>query len=74
LAKTGRNPGQPSVKAVTSVGSIRPTFSGFALSRGDIDLCPGDGAKDRAVTVNRLDVADADFQVAFVVVTAPYKG
>jgi hypothetical protein len=32
LAKTARDPEQPSVKAVTSVASIQPTFPGFALS------------------------------------------
>jgi hypothetical protein len=64
------------VKAVTSVVSVRPTgFKGSSLDqRGDVGLGPGDGAKDLAATVNRLEVADADLQVAFAVVATPYEG
>jgi hypothetical protein len=41
-------------------------------SRGS--LSPGDGARDLAPTINRLDVADADLQVAFAVLAAAYEG
>ena len=58
------------------LGGVDPAhgFEGSLYQCGDVDLCPGDGANDLAATVNRLDVADADFQVAFVAVTAPYEG
>jgi hypothetical protein len=63
------------VKAVTSVASVRPTVSKGSLDqRVDIGLSPADSAKDLAAAVNRLDVADADFQVAFAGITAAYEG
>jgi len=58
------------------LGGIGPAH-GFKSSldqRGDVGIGPGDCAKDLAATVNRLDVADADLQVAFAVFTAAYEG
>jgi hypothetical protein len=42
--------------------------------RDEVGIGPGDGVKDLATTVNRLDVADSDFQMAFAVVAAVYEG
>ena len=58
------------------LGGVGPAhgFQGPLDQRGDVGLGPGDGAKDLAATVNRLDVADADLQVAFAVFAAAYEG
>ena len=58
------------------LGGVGPAhgFQGSLDQRGDVDLGPGDGAKNLAATVNRLDVADADLQVAFAVFAAAYEG
>ena len=74
--------GQNSAQTRTAVGEsghlggVGPArgFQGSLYQRGDVGLGPGDGAKDLAATVNRLHVADANFQVAFAVVAAPYEG
>ena len=58
------------------LGGVGPAhgFKGSLDQRGDVGLGPGDGAKDLAATVNRLDVADADLQVAFAAVAVAYEG
>jgi hypothetical protein len=58
------------------LGGVGPAhgFQGLLNQRCYVGLRPGDGAKDLAATVNRLDVADADLQVAFAVVAAAYEG
>ena len=71
LTRTVRRPGQPSVKA--GVGPAH-RFKGSLDQRGDAGFGPGDGATDLAATINRLDVADADLQVAFAVFAAAYEG
>jgi len=73
--------GQYSAQTRTTVGQsghlggVGPAhgFQGSLDQCGDVGLGPGDGAKDLAATVNRLDVADADLQVAFAVVAAAMK-
>jgi hypothetical protein len=58
------------------LGGVGPAhgFQGSLDQRSDVGLGPGDGAKDLAATVNRLDVADTDLQVAFAVFAAAYEG
>lgn len=58
------------------LGGVGPAhgFQGSLYQRGDVGLSPSDGAKNLAAAVNRLDVADADLQVAFVVFAAAYEG
>ena len=58
------------------LGGVGPAhgFQGLLGQRGDVGLGPGDGAKDLAATVNRLDVANVDLQLAFAVFAAAYEG
>ena len=58
------------------LGGVGPAhgFEGSLDQRGEIGLGPGDGAKDLAATVSRLDVADANLQVTFAVFAAAYEG
>jgi hypothetical protein len=58
------------------LGGVDPAhgFKGSLDQRGDVGFGPGDGAKNLAATINRLDVADADLQVAFAVFAAAYEG
>jgi hypothetical protein len=75
LVRTVRRPGQPSVKAVTLVTSVRPMASRVRPDqRGDVGLGPGHGTENLAATVNRLDVADANLQVTFAVFAAADEG
>jgi len=74
--------GQDRAQTWTAVGEsghlggvgLTHSFQGSPYQRGDVGRGPGNGAKDLPATVNRLDVADTDFQVAFAVVAAPYEG
>jgi hypothetical protein len=70
-----RKPGQPSVKAVTLVASVRPAvprvrWISAVMSVSDLVTAP----KNLAATNLRFDVADADLQVAFAIVAAAYEG
>ena len=58
------------------LGGVGPAhgFQGLLGQRGDVGLGPGDGAKDLVATVNRLDVANVDLQLAFAVFAAAYEG
>jgi hypothetical protein len=51
------------------LGGVGPTHGSEVLleQRGDVGLGPGDGTEDLAATVNRLDIADDDFQVTFAI-------
>ena len=78
LLRVGQNLTQPRTTVGESghLGGVGPAhrFEGPLGQGGDIGLGPGDGAKDLAATGNRLDVADADFQVAFAVFAVAYEG
>ena len=58
------------------LGGVGPAHGceGPLDQRGNVGLGPGDGAKNLAATINRLDIADADLQVAFAVFAAADEG
>jgi len=58
------------------LGGVGPArgFQAPLDQRGEVGLGPGDGAENLAATVVRLDVANADLQVAFAIVAAADEG
>ena len=60
----------------SDLGGVGPAhgFQGSLDQRGEVGLGLGDGAKDLAAAVSRLNVADSDLQVAFAVFAAAYEG
>jgi hypothetical protein len=73
-ARVGQNRTQTrtTVSEGGHLGGVSPAhgFQGPLDQRGEVGVGSGDGAKDLAATVNRLDVADADRQMAFAVFAA----
>jgi hypothetical protein len=74
----GQNRAQarPTVGESGHLGGVGPAhgFQGPLDQTGDVGLGPDDGAENLTATVSRLDVANADLQVAFAVVAAAYEG
>ena len=70
-----RSPGQPSVKAVSTVSLFPPTASRFFLISASMSV---DGFRDAAenltATSLRFDIANPHLEVTFVVLAAPDEG
>jgi hypothetical protein len=71
MAKTPRKPGQPSVKAVNWVASVRSTISRIRWIMSG--LSSGDGAKDHAGHRQPSRRCPHRLQVAFAVLATPHE-
>src|SRR3954449_3776012 len=70
-----RSPGQPSVNAVSTVLSVRPTPSRLRRIRAcEVRVGLRHGAEDLPPAARRLDIADPDLQVPLAGPATPDEG